>query len=287
MREHEALADRCASSARQTFRMGVAVVHGQSDKLFDAGISRAKTEGWAVHTHIAEVREEITEAHIRWGTNTLGRANLHGLLDLDVLAAHCIWLNQYDISLLKERSVSVSHNPVANMILASGVCPVPQLRAQGVTVGIGTDGAASNDSQNMLEAIKCAALIQKLHHLDARAISAFDVLQMATIDGARALALDHLVGSLEVGKRADIVRLHGDGPGMANIHDPYQRVAFCASPLDVADVWVDGEARVRGGQVTAGDVTEWVRASKPLAAELVTKAGLQDLSALARSGGDE
>jgi 5-methylthioadenosine/S-adenosylhomocysteine deaminase len=285
MREHEALADRCASSERQTFRMGIAVVHGQSDKLFDAGISRAKTEGWAVHTHIAEVREEITEAYIRWGTNTLGRANLHGLLDLEVIAAHCIWLNQYDISLLQERSVKVSHNPVANMILASGVCPVPQLRAQGITVGIGTDGAASNDSQNMLEAIKCAALIQKLHHLDARAITAYDVLQMATIDGARAVGLDHLVGSLEVGKRADVLRLHGDGPGVANVHDAYQRVVFCAGPRDVADVWVDGEARVRDGRITAGELSEWVRASKPLAAELVRRAGLYDLSALAGTAG--
>jgi cytosine/adenosine deaminase-related metal-dependent hydrolase len=261
--------------------MGVGVVHGQSDKLFEAGIARAKAEGWAVHTHIAEVREEITEAYIRWGMNTLGRANLHGLLDLEVLAAHCIWLNEHDISLMRERHVKVSHNPVANMILASGVCPVPRLRADGVTVGIGTDGAASNDSQNMLEAIKCAALLHKVHQLDARAITARDVLEMATIEGARALALDHLIGSLEVGKRADIVRFHGNGPGLANVHDPYQRVAFCASPLDVADVWVDGIARVEGGKITAGDAREWVRMSKPLAAELVTRAGLQELSALA------
>lgn len=284
MAEHEALADRCARSERQTFRMGIGVIHGQSDKLFEASIARAKAEGWAVHTHIAEVREEITEANIRWGTNTLGRANLHGLLDLEVLAAHCIWLNEYDISLMAERDVKVSHNPVANMILASGVCPVPRLRAAGVTVGIGTDGAASNDSQNMLEAIKCAALIHKLHHLDARAITAKDVLRMATLDGARALALDHEIGSLEVGKKADIVRLHGNGPGMANVHDPYQRVVFCASPLDVADVWVDGVARVKDGRITAGDPAEWVRASRPLAAELVSRAGLHELSALAFTG---
>jgi cytosine/adenosine deaminase-related metal-dependent hydrolase len=133
----------------------------------------------------------------------------------------------------------------------------------------------------MLEAIKCAALLQKLHHLDARAITAYDVLHMATIEGARALAIDDRTGSLEVGKRADVLRLHGDGPGLANVHDPYQRVVFCASTRDVADVWVDGIARVRDGDLLGGDLREWVRASKPLAAELVRKAGLHDLSALA------
>lgn len=282
MHEHESLAEHCAGSQRQVFRMGVGVVHGQSDRLFETGIARAKAEGWAVHTHIAEVREEITEAHIRWGTNTLGRANAHGLLDLDVLAAHCIWLNESDISLMGAKQIKVSHNPVANMILASGVCPVPRLRAAGIPVGIGTDGAASNDSQNMLEAIKCAALIHKLHHLDARAITAPDVLRMATVEGARALSLDHLVGSLEPGKRADLVRFHGNGPGLANVHDPYQRVVFCTSPLDIADVWVDGLLRVAQGRLTSGDPTEWVKASKPLASELVTRAGLHQYSALAR-----
>jgi len=141
-------------------------------------------------THLAEVRAwdspEITEAHIRWGTNTLGRANLYGLLDLELIAAHCVWLNEVDIALMGHRHVNVAHNPVANMILASGVCPVPRLRAAGIAVGIGTDGAASNDSQNMLEAIKCTGLLHKLSALDPRAIRATDVLRMATIEGARA-----------------------------------------------------------------------------------------------------
>lgn len=285
MSEHEALAAACATSERQIFRMGIAVVHAQSDKLFDTSIKFAKDNGFGVHTHIAEVREEITESHIRWGTNTLGRANLHGLLDCELIAAHCVWCNEHDISLMAHKHVNVAHNPVANMILASGVCPVPRYRSAGIHVGIGTDGAASNDSNNMIEAIKCAALLQKVHHLDPRVLLATDVLEMATIEGARALNIDHLVGSLEVGKRADIVRMRGDLPGLANIHDPYQRVVFSSSPLDVADVWVDGVQRVADGTITAGDVREWVAASKPLAQDLVTRAGLGELSVLAREGG--
>ena len=135
----------------------------------------------------------------------------------------------------------------------------------------------------MLEAIKCAALLQKVHHLDPRVLLATDVLRMATIEGARALAIDHLVGSLEVGKRADVVRMRGDLPGLANIHDPYQRIVYSSSPVDVADVWVDGVQRVAGGKITAGDLHEWVAASKPLAADLVTRAGLHAYSVLART----
>jgi 5-methylthioadenosine/S-adenosylhomocysteine deaminase len=149
-------------------------------------------------------------------------------------------------------------------------------------VGLGTDGAASNDSQNMLEAVKAAALLQKVARLDPRALTAGDVLTMATIEGARALGLDGLVGSLEPGKRADLVRLAGDRPGLANVHDPYQQVVYCVSPADVADVWVDGRRLVASGRLLGHDLAALVAASRPLAAELATSAGLGAYSRLAR-----
>jgi cytosine/adenosine deaminase-related metal-dependent hydrolase len=150
-----------------------------------------------------------------------------------------------------------------------------------MVVALGTDGAASNDSQNLLEAVKVAALLQKLARLDARALTAGDVLAMATIDGARALGLGGLVGSLEAGKRADVVRLRGDRPGLANVHDPRQQVVYCAGPADVADVWVDGQRRVADGRLAGHDLAGLVAASRPLAAELVTRAGLGEFSRLA------
>jgi cytosine/adenosine deaminase-related metal-dependent hydrolase len=174
----------------------------------------------------------------------------------------------------------VVHNPVANMILGSGVCPLAALRGAGIPVGVGTDGAASNDSQNMLEAVKTAALLQKVARLDPRAATADDVLAMATVEGARALGLDGLVGSLQPGRRADLVRLRGDRPGLANVHDPRQQVVYCASPADVADVWVDGERRVADGRLVGHDLAALVEASRPLAADLVTRAGLGGLSRL-------
>jgi 5-methylthioadenosine/S-adenosylhomocysteine deaminase len=280
--EHLALADRCATSSLVGFRLGIGTMLGQSDEMLAASVKAAKEYGWAVHTHLAEVREEVVQARLRWGRTTIERAADAGLLAVPVLAAHCIWVGDSDIRVLADAGVTVVHNPVANMILASGICDVSALRKAGIAVGLGTDGAASNDSQNMLEAIKAAALLQKVTRLDARAASAGDVLAMATLEGARALGLDATVGSLEPGKRADLVRLRADRPGLANIHDPYQQVVYCASPADVADVWVDGHRRVADGRLVDHHLADLVEGSRPLAAELVTRAGLGEFSHLAR-----
>jgi cytosine/adenosine deaminase-related metal-dependent hydrolase len=281
MAEHEALAVRCAASELVGFRLGVGTVLGQTDELLAASARAAREHGWAVHTHLAEVREEVVQARLRWGRTSVERAADVGLLEVPVVAGHGIWVVEPEIDLLAGAGAAVVHNPVANMILGSGVCPLAALRGAGVPVGIGTDGAASNDSQNMLEAVKVAALLQKVARLDPRAVSAGDVLAMATLEGARALRLDGLVGSLEPGKRADVVRLRGDRPGLANVHDPRQQVVYCTSPGDVADVWVDGVRRVGDGRLVGHDLAALVEASRPLAADLVQRAGLGGLSRLA------
>src|SRR5215471_15154923 len=280
--EHEALHDRVEQSPNLGFRLGIGTIHGQTDALFRATVRLAASNDWMVHTHLAEVREEITEARLRYGTNTLGRGVREGLLDLDVIFAHCIWVNEPDIEILTTRRATIAHNPLANMILASGVCPVPRLRAAGIPVALGTDGAASNDSHDMLQVMKCAALVQKLHHLDPLALSARDVLTMATIEGARALRIDPRVGSLEAGKQADIVRFGGDGVRLAYVHDPYQQLVFCAGTDDVADVWVAGRRVLDTRRLTTADETQIVSEARRLSAELAARADLGDLSAMAR-----
>jgi 5-methylthioadenosine/S-adenosylhomocysteine deaminase len=278
--EHQALAERCAASRLVGFRLGVGTMLGQTDGLLAASVEAARRHGWAVHTHLAEVREELLEARLRWSRNTVERALDTGLLDLPVLAAHCVWVGDSDLSVLAGKGVTVAYNPVANMILASGVCPVPALRRAGIPVGVGTDGAASNDSQSMLEALKVAALLQKVAQLDPRALSAREVLAMATIEGARCLGLDDRLGTLEPGKHADVLRFRGDRPGLANVHDPYQQIVYAASAADVADVWVAGHRRVASGQLVGVDLPALVRASHPLAEELVGRAGLDPWSHL-------
>ena len=280
LEEHRALADRCAQTELVGFRLGVATLLGQSDQLLTASADLARRHGWPIHTHLAEVREELVQARLRWGRSSVERAGDAGLLAVPLLAAHCIWVSQAEIAALAAAGATAVHNPVANMILASGVCPVPSLRVAGIPVGIGTDGAASNDSQNMLEALKAAALLQKVARLDPRALCAGDVLAMATLEGARALGVDGMIGSLEPGKRADVIRLRGDRPALANVHDPAQQVVYCTSPGDVADVWVDGHRQVADGDLVGHDLAALVDASRPLAAELVSRAGLDEFSCL-------
>jgi cytosine/adenosine deaminase-related metal-dependent hydrolase len=267
--------------------LGIGTILGQSDQLFAASVDLARQKGWAVHTHLAEVREEITASRIRFGVNTLARSLQQGLLDLDVIFAHCIWMNEQDVEMLRAYGATVVHNPVSNMILASGVCPVPRLRGAGIPVALGTDGAASNDSHDMLQVMKSAALLQKLEHLDAMALSARDVMTMATIEGARALRVDRDIGSLESGKRADLVRFSGSGVRLAYIHDPYQQVVYGASPQDVADVWVDGRRVVADGRLCEMDESLLVAEAREAAGEMARAAHLEGFSMLAGRKLDE
>lgn len=284
MAEHEALADRASSEEMIEYRCGIGTVLNMSDPLFDLTVSACKEHGWAVHTHLAEVHAELMESKERFGCSTIEHSGREGLLDCEVIAGHCIWCEEGDIGLLKSKDVAVSHNPVANMILASGVCPVPRLRTEGVRVGLGTDGAASNDNQDMFGVLKCAGLLHKVSTLDAAIIDGRAVMEMATIDGARALGLDHLIGSLQAGKRADLVLLDGNTPELATIHDPWQQLVYCATARCVTDVWLDGQRRVKGGEVVGVDLPSLVSESREVATELVQRAGLGHESVLAGDG---
>ncbi|GAA3111310.1 amidohydrolase family protein [Streptosporangium carneum] len=273
MAEQDALAEACAAAELVSFRYGIGTLLGQSDALLEAGAQACLDRGWAVHTHLAEVREELVAASQRWGCRTIPHALALGLFDRPLVAGHGVWVTESDIEILAAHGVAIAHNPVANMILGSGVCPVPRLRSAGIAVGIGTDGAASNDSQDMLQAVKTAALLQKVHALDPSVIDAATVLRMATLDGARALGLDHLVGSLEPGKRADLVLLQ-DSVCVSVLHDPCGQFVYGASPRAVRSVWVDGCRVVADHTCTTLDEAAQIDRSRALAARLALASGL-------------
>ena len=270
--EHDALAEAAARSRRCRWRLGIATVMAQSEPLWEATLARART-GAPVHIHLHEVREEVTASRLAHGRTPIAHAAAAGLLDGPVVAAHCVWLTDDDVALLARHGVAVAHNPVSNMILGSGVCPVRRLERAGVAVGIGTDGPASNDAQDMLEAVKVAALLQKVHHLDPTAMTAPEVLTMATIGGARALGLDDRVGSIEVGKDADLALL-AFGPSLAGVHDPEQAVVYCTSGREVSDVWVAGERILADGALARVDEADLARRANELAGELAERSGL-------------
>ena len=272
MEEHAALREAAEASRLCRFRTGIALLGAQSEKLFESSLVWAAEYGSHIHLH--EVREEVTAVRAETGRSPIAQCAHLGLFEGPTLAAHCVWVDGHDQEILSENQVGVAHNPVSNMILASGVCPVPSLRRIGINVGIGVDGPASNDSQNMLEAIKLAVLIQRVDRLQATALSARDALTMATIEGAMSLGLESEIGSLEPGKQADLVVFDGNSPTLTNIHDPFQAVVYCASPREVAEVWVAGTRSVADGEVVNVDPEEISERSRPLARKLVQAADL-------------
>ena len=275
MQEHFELESSVRDEDLIDFRLGIGTLLGQTDKLLKQSIDACKKYGWKVHTHLLEAREEIVNSSLRWGCKPLQHAQNKGLLDLDLTAAHMIWVNEKDISLLNKNKFSVIHNPIANMILGSGVCPVQRYRNESINVGIGTDGSASNDSQNLIESIKITPMLQKVHNLDPSVMSAKDALIMATIEGAKALGISDIVGSIETGKKADLV-LFSENSELASINDPYQQVVFCTSPRSVSDVWVDGVCLLKNGETTTVNESEQVKNSRLIAMELVKDSGLVD-----------
>jgi 5-methylthioadenosine/S-adenosylhomocysteine deaminase len=284
MAEHEALADRVNGEELIGFRTGIATILALTDELFTRTIDASVDNGWAVHTHAAEVREEITESRTRHGHGTIERAYEMGLFEVPVIAAHCVWCTPGDIGLLASKHATVAHNPVSNMLLGSGVMPLAQIRGAGIPVGLGTDGAASNDNQDMFAVLKIAGLLHKVSALDPAALTAPDVVRMATLEGARAMGLEDRVGSLEPGKRADVVLLDGNQPELAAIHDPFQAVVNCATARCVSDVWVDGKQRVSSGEVVDTDIGQIVAEARAAAIELAKRADLGAESVYAGPG---
>ena len=210
----------------------------------------------------------------RHGVTPIAHAARTGLFDAPTIAAHCVWVDRDDREVLAAYGVGVAHNPVSNMILASGVCPVIELRQLGVAVGIGVDGPASNDRQDMLEAIKTTVLLQRVDKLQATAMTSREALHMATVGGAVALGLEKELGSITVGRAADLVVFNGDDPALAAIHDPFDAVVFVAGPRQVRDVWVAGARSVIDGKVVTIDPAEVAVRARKLSEQLVAKAGV-------------
>ncbi len=233
-----------APAGFSTFRVGVSSIGRYTDDTWQSTSTTRSPGGHGVHVHFHEVREEVTAARQRTGRTAIGHAEATGMFQVPVIAAHSVWVDREDRERYATNGVGVAHNPVANGILASGIAPVAELRALGVPVGIGVDGPASNDSQDFLQAMKTAALFaprpRPAGHGDERARGlrgGHDRRGPRAPDGER----DRIA---EPGKRADLVVFDGDGPTLANVHDPYQAVVFTAGSREVRDVWVDGELSV-------------------------------------------
>ena len=213
----------------------------------------ARAHGAPLLIHLAETRDELDQIRQRHHVTPVQHLASLDFLGPDVVGAHAIWLTDADIRTLSERRVGVIHNPESNMKLASGTMRIGELRGAGVAVGLGTDGAASNNDLDMFEALRFAALLRKHTADDPTALPAAEALAMATIEGARALGMDDLIGSLEPGKRADLIVVSGDATNLIPRFDPYSHLTYASHGSNVRVTIVDGKVLYRDGEFTTLD----------------------------------
>lgn len=225
-----------------------------SEKTLRDAAALARQYHAPILIHLAEMRKEFVDSLANNGTTPVQYLERIEVLGPDVLAAHCIWTDNTDMKILAERQVGCVHNPSSNMMLASGVAPVVDQRAAGVRVGLGTDGpAGSNNDLNMMEEMDLAAKLQKTYRVDPRALGAKGALEMATIEGARALHMEKEIGSLEVGKKADFVILSLDAPNAVPMYDVYSQIVYALKGSDIETVVVGGKTLLRDRKLLTVD----------------------------------
>jgi len=225
-----------------------------SEKTLREAAAMARKYHAPILIHVAEMRKELVDSLEKNGATPVQYLERIDVLGPDVLAAHCIWTDYSDMKILADRQVGCVHNPSSNMMLASGVAPVVDQRAAGVRVGLGTDGpAGSNNDLDMMEEMDLAAKLQKIYRVDPRALGAKGALEMATIEGARALHMEKEIGSLETGKKADFVVLNLNLPSAVPMFDVYSQIVYALKASEVETVVVGGNTVMKDGKVLTVD----------------------------------
>jgi 5-methylthioadenosine/S-adenosylhomocysteine deaminase len=225
-----------------------------SQKTLQDAAALARKYHAPILIHVAEIKKELDDSRAKNGTTPVQYLNRLGFLGPDVLAAHCVWVDETDRKLLAEKGVGCVHNPSSNMMLASGVAPVIEERAAGVAVGLGTDGpAGSNNDLNLMEEMDLAAKLQKVTKMDPRALGAQTVVEMATIEGAKALHMEKEIGSLTAGKKADLIVIALDKPNAVPMYDIYSQLAYTLKASDVETVVIAGRVVMRDRRLLTVD----------------------------------
>jgi 5-methylthioadenosine/S-adenosylhomocysteine deaminase len=226
------------------------------------------------HMHIAETqdeREKISKAfNIQIREGVVEYLDSLKVLSSDIIAAHCVHLTRKDIEILQKRNVKVAHNPISNLKLGSGISPIPQLLKNNITVGLGTDSSCSNNSSDMFEVMKIAALLHKGFNRDPIALSTEKVLNMATLEGAKAISWNSEIGSIEAGKKADLIIIDVKKPHLTPMYKETSHIVYSMKSSDVETVLINGELVMEDREVKTVDVEETIALAER------TKQGLLD-----------
>ena len=218
-----------------------------SNQTFEKVITYAEQLSLGIHTHLHETRAEISQSETQYGLRPLQRMASFGLLGPNLIAAHCVHLQNQEIEMLAEFGCHVAHCPSSNLKLGSGIAPIASLLDKQVNVGLGTDGVASNNRMDMFAEMRLAALLAKGAMEDATAVPAYQALQMATINAAKAMGLENKLGSIEVGKFADLAAVRLDDLMISPCYDPISHLVYACGREHVTHTWVAGELRYCNG----------------------------------------
>ncbi|MDR2240128.1 MAG: TRZ/ATZ family hydrolase [Zoogloeaceae bacterium] len=248
--------DRLRGDPLLSFCLAPHAPYTVGDAAFARIVTLAAQLDLPVHTHIHETGEEVETSLQRHGMRPLRRLERLGVLGPGLIAVHAVHLDADDIHLLKKYDCSVAHCPTSNMKLASGIAPVAALLEEGIRVGLGTDGAASNNRLDLFQEMRHAALLGKVASDNAAALDAHTVLRMATLNGAAALGLDRRIGSIEAGKAADLCAVRLDAPETRPCFDPASHLIYAAGREHVSHVWVNGRLQVDNGVLQGCDTVK-------------------------------
>jgi 5-methylthioadenosine/S-adenosylhomocysteine deaminase len=247
-----------------------------SQKTLQDAAALARKYHAPILIHVAEMKKELDDSLKQNGMSPVQYLEKIGVLGPDVVAAHCIFVDETDRKTLAQRQVGCVHNPSSNMMIASGVAPVPEMRAAGIAVGLGTDGpAGSNNDLDLMEEIDLAAKLAKITRMDPLAINAKAVVEMATIDGAKALHMEKEIGSLEKGKKADLILISLDEPNAVPMYDVYAQLAYALKASDVETVIIGGRIVMRDRKLLTVNEPEAIAKAREYKKKIAASLGTQ------------
>ncbi|MBN2283168.1 MAG: amidohydrolase [Deltaproteobacteria bacterium] len=237
----------------------------------------ARREDVLYLTHLSETIAEVEEIKNRYGKTPVHHLEAIDVLDEGTVSVHCVWIHNSEVEILARHGVKVSHTPESNMKLATGTAPVPEMLRHGITVGLGTDGCASNNDLDLFLEMGTAAKIHKLESLDPTTMDARTTVRMATLGSARVLGLDDRIGSIEPGKRADIVLVDFRKPHLTPVYDYYSHIVYAASGSDVSTVVIDGKVVMRDRMIMTIDVADAMKKVREIAGRIAGAGNIRNV----------
>jgi 5-methylthioadenosine/S-adenosylhomocysteine deaminase len=265
--------DKCHNTAdgRIQVSFGPHAPYTCSTELLNWVRKKASQLGVRIHIHVSETEFEVKNIIDTYQARPFEYLDKIGFLDDDVLAAHAVWPSDNEMDIINERGVNISHNPVSNMKLASGVSPVAKMLDKGINVSLGTDGAASNNNLDMLEEMKIAAIQQKVNTFDPTVLKAEDVFKMATFGGATALGIAEEVGTIEVGKKADLVMVDMKAPHLTPYRHPISHLVYAANGGDVDTVICNGQILMQEREIVTMNENALLEEAEEATRELLSR----------------